>query len=160
MTDMKRLAGGCHCGNLQLSFETALPLQDFRPRACDCSFCLKHGASYISDPAGHLSIAGKARQALRLYRQGSEHAEFVLCNQCGVLVAVVFGAQGQLYGAVNTRCLEDRSGFGQEQAASPQSLSATDKQARWQALWTPNVVMLIEGERYRGLDATGSVTTT
>src|SRR5579859_2220723 len=50
------LRGGCHCGNLGVVLETerdprALPL-----RACQCSFCRRHGAVTTADPGGLLRI--------------------------------------------------------------------------------------------------------
>jgi hypothetical protein len=112
------------------------------PRACDCSFCQKHGAAYVSDPAGQLSVITQRADALRRYRQGSRTAEFLLCNHCGVLVAVVFDQEGRLYGAVNARSLEEPTGFATATPASPQRLSPREKFARWSQLWVPDVQLI------------------
>ncbi len=44
------ITGGCHCSNIRFRLESAKPPSEFAPRVCDCTFCTKHGARYISDP--------------------------------------------------------------------------------------------------------------
>ena len=137
--------GGCHCGRLRVAFSTALEPASLFPRACDCSFCRKHGAAYVSDPAGQLSVIMQSPDALRRYRQGSNTAEFLLCDRCGVLVAVVFVHNARIYGAVNARSLEEPTGFGSAVAASPQLLPPGEKVARWSQLWVPDVELVTSG---------------
>jgi hypothetical protein len=137
--------GGCHCGALQLSMATSLAPHAIVPRACDCSFCQKHGAAYVSDPDGRLALAVGAADALRRYRQGSGSAEFLLCGACGVLVAVVYAAAGRLFGAVNARCVDQASAFAGPVPASPQTLAPDVKRSRWSALWFPDVALTIQG---------------
>lgn len=134
------LHGGCHCGRLALAFTTALDPADVHPRACDCSFCQKHGATWVSDRGGRLEISTRDGSAAHAYRQGSDTARFLLCGQCGVLVAVVFDDAGQVYGAANATCLDD-AGFGQSVVASPQQLNPAEKVSRWRGLWIPDVVL-------------------
>ena len=135
---MRTFPGSCHCGRLRLVFSTARHPLDFTPRACDCSFCRKHGAAYVSDPAGQLSVSVR-EDALRKYRQGSDTADFLLCGKCGVLVAVIFEHAGRLHGAVNVGCLEGNNEFMAPVPASPQTLSAEEKISRWLELWIPDV---------------------
>lgn len=130
------LAGGCHCGKVRVELTTAMRTEEFRPRACDCSFCTKHGAAYVSDPAGRLRIV--ASGGLADYRQGSGTARMLLCRSCGVLVAAVLEEDGRRYGTVNAKCL-DGVAFGEPQAVSPQTLAVDDRKARWTRLWTPDV---------------------
>ena len=68
---MSTLRGSCHCGRLGIEFTTACEPASLHPRACDCTFCRKHGAAWISDPAGTLSVTASASDALHEYRQGS-----------------------------------------------------------------------------------------
>lgn len=139
--DRQSLRGSCHCARLTLRYDAAQAPADTHPRACDCSFCCKHGAAYVSDPAGALCIHESEPGARREYRQGSEIARFQVCGHCGVLVAVVFEHEGRRYGAVNARCFDDEPGFAESVPASPQRLSAEDKVARWLHVWVPDVTM-------------------
>ena len=134
MTEAAALRGGCHCGKLGVAFSTVLAPEALQPRACDCAFCMKHGAAWLSDPAGALAI--EATEAPREYRQGSGNARFLLCGDCGVLVAVV-NDEEPLRGAVNARCLSGAPTFGEAVRVSPQALPAEDKRARWRQVWTP-----------------------
>ena len=127
------LRGGCHCGKLGVVFSTTQAPATLHPRACDCAFCTKHGAAWLSDADGRLAI--DAADATHGYRQGSGSARFLLCGDCGVLVAVVDDG-APMRGAVNARCLDDVA-FGTEARVSPQRLSADEKRARWRQLWTP-----------------------
>lgn len=131
------LRGGCHCGNLTLMLATSHSPASVHPRACDCTFCMKHGAGWVSDAAGQLSIEVRDRVGLSEYRQGSGSARFLLCRDCGVLVAVLHESGEGLRGAANARCLHDAAQFGEAAAVSPQQLSRDEKIARWSQLWTP-----------------------
>lgn len=143
VSESRVLVGGCHCGSARIAFSTSLAPSDMNPRACDCSFCVKHGASYVSDPQGRLSIAIKDHDAISEYRQGTGSAKFLVCRGCGVLVAVVFDGDRCRYGAVNSRCIEGEVAFGPTQTVSPQRLAGEEKRSRWEALWTPGVEVTV-----------------
>ena len=145
MQEEVTLHGGCHCKRVRIEFTTRRDPRTTAPRACDCSFCMKHGAAYVSDPAGQLRIIGSDPSVLRSYRQGSGIAEFRLCSECGVLVAVTFEHGGRLYGAVNATCLDDALEFEASIPASPQALSPEQKVARWLQVWVPDVQVLPAG---------------
>lgn len=130
------LKGGCHCGAVRLELVTSIRPEDLHPRACDCSFCTKHGAAYVSDPRGRLRIVAPGGPAE--YRQGSGTARMLLCRSCGVLVGAVLEEEGRRYGTVNANCLEGVA-FGAPQTVSPQKLAVGDRKARWTRLWTPDV---------------------
>lgn len=133
------LEGRCHCGAITLDFSTTRRPADTAPRACDCSFCRAHGAAWVSDPAAQLIIEAHLPERLCRYRQGSESAQFLLCRDCGVLVAVMFDDGDRYYAAVNLRCLEARDAFAAPVSASPQRLSKEDKVARWRQAWIADV---------------------
>jgi len=139
------LHGGCHCGSIRVEFTTVRDLASTSPRACDCSFCQKHGAAYISDPSGALRVVAAKPKTLHSYRQGSELARFQLCGQCGVLVAVTFEHKGSTYGAVNVGCLDELGLLGARVPASPQLLSPQEKVSRWLQVWVPNVQLVVSG---------------
>lgn len=133
------LRGGCHCKAVKIEFSTGNPVSSTHPRACDCSFCQKHGAAYLSDSNGALLIFCKSPEDLLSYRQGSENAQFLMCAHCGILVAVVFSQDSIIYGAVNASCLDRFAEFASPETSSPQVLDATDKVSRWTRLWIPRV---------------------
>jgi len=136
---MHQASGGCHCGNIRVALKLALPPGAYNPRACDCDFCRKHGAAYVSDMRGSLAIRIKNAEASVKYRQGSAMAEFLLCGNCGVLVAVFYQSGARLYAAVNATIVEERARFGSSLPASPKLLSDAEKVQRWQDIWFANV---------------------
>lgn len=140
--DTSTLHGSCHCGGLNARLTVTLPLSEIQPRACDCSFCCKHGASWVTDPAGQLRIEAQEPQ-LRSYRQGSGSARFLVCGDCGVLVAVVLEHQTATYGAVNAGCLDGAPALGVAVPVSPRLLGPSEKVERWQQVWVPNVELAL-----------------
>ncbi|HMM65482.1 MAG TPA: aldehyde-activating protein [Dokdonella sp.] len=135
------LQGRCHCKGIGIEFTTAKDPASFHPRACDCSFCCKHGAAWLSDPDGRLVFTEHRADVFHEYRQGSESARFLLCGRCGVCVGVVYEEGSQHFAAVNARCLDDRAEFGDSVAVSPQTLGADEKIARWKSVWVADVAL-------------------
>ncbi|MDE2090309.1 MAG: aldehyde-activating protein [Gammaproteobacteria bacterium] len=131
--------GSCHCGNILMDMELARAPDTYQPRACNCDFCRQHNAAYVSDPQGSLAIWIKDQNLSGKYSQGSGQAAFLFCKHCGVLVGVYYSHEGRVYAAVNARAVQGGKPFGPEQSASPQTLSASDKVQRWQALWFSSV---------------------
>jgi hypothetical protein len=138
---MNELTGGCHCGNVVVAATFAKALDAYQPRLCDCTFCSKHGAAYVSDSAGSLSIRIKDDQRVARYRQGNEIAQFLLCANCGVLIGAWFATDGRLYGAVNANVFDGKPRFGDVKTVSPRKLAADEKVARWKALWFADVTI-------------------
>ena len=133
------VSGGCYCGNVSLDVTLSREPATYNPRACDCDFCQKHGASYVSDPLGSLCIRIEDEREVSRYRQGSGTAELLLCRKCGVMVAAVYRDADEVFGTVNVRALDSRADFGAEVAVSPKVLSAQEKVTRWRGIWFGNV---------------------
>jgi hypothetical protein len=136
---MHTVIGGCHCGNALVELKLTQAPHAYRPRACDCGFCRKHCAAYLSDAAGSLSILIKDAGAAANYRHGSGKGEFLLCRNCGVFVAALYRGDHGTYGSVNVRIIDGGIRFGEELPVSPKKLSGIEKTARWQAIWFANV---------------------
>jgi hypothetical protein len=134
-----KYVGGCHCGNIAFEVEFTGKPDSYNPRVCDCDFCRKHAASYVSDPQGSLLIHIKDERNLGKYRQGSGIADFLLCRNCGVLVGVTFQTDGRLYATVNSKSIDGGPHFGEETPVSPSMLSDSEKTERWKDIWFGNV---------------------
>jgi hypothetical protein len=139
---MHQLSGGCHCGNIAVELELPRSPATYHPRACDCEFCRKHGAAYVSDPKGALRIRIRDERDAGRYTQGSGMAKLLLCRNCGVLAAALYAEHGRLYASVNARILDTRAvQFAAAQPVSPQTLSEREKVQRWQDIWFSDVSM-------------------
>jgi hypothetical protein len=143
-----QLAGGCHCGNIRVSVELERAPDSYAPRACDCDFCRKHGAAWLSDPRGSLTIKIRDELDTSRYAQGDRLAEMLLCRNCGVLVGALWREQ-RLYGVVNASALDGHVAFADAQPVSPRTLSADRKMSRWQSIWFADV-SVVTGEAKRG----------
>ena len=126
--------GGCHCHNVSFEIDSTNPLNSYQPRACDCNFCTKHGASYISDKNGKLTIQVKDERDLSKYQHGNKIASFLICRVCGVLIGVCYKDQDGLYVTVNSKAVDDTS-FGEEIVVSPKMLSEKEKIQKWKNVW-------------------------
>jgi len=139
MSTIYPVKGGCYCGNIRVELQLSNNPERYQPRACDCDFCRKHGAAYVSDAHGTLRIGIGDPQLSAGYRQGNELAEMLLCTRCGVLVGALYRSDEGVYGTVNVKVIEGAPGFGAEQAVSPKQLSGDEKVTRWRKLWFPDV---------------------
>lgn len=45
---MHRVNGRCHCGNIHVDMDLTREPSAYNLRTCDCDYCRKHGASYIT----------------------------------------------------------------------------------------------------------------
>tara|TARA_R110000772_G_scaffold87094_17_gene181869 strand:+ start:1272 stop:1763 length:492 start_codon:yes stop_codon:yes gene_type:complete len=138
-TSIQKHVGGCYCGNVTFDIVLSQPPSAYHPRACDCDFCRKYGASYLSDPQGCLSVNVEDAASLGRFHQGYEAADFLICRICGVLVGACYEEGGTLYATINARCLRETVDFGETVSASPKKLSKGDRIDRWKQVWFSNV---------------------
>ena len=130
--------GGCHCGALGFSFQTALPVTRWSVRACQCGFCRAHGARTTSDPSGRLAFQVNPGEALRRYRFGLMTADFLVCRHCGVYIGAQIATASGAFGIINTLALMPLpAGLPDAVAAEYGSESTSDRTARRERRWTP-----------------------
>jgi hypothetical protein len=101
-----RLVGRCHCGNVSLSLEWALEPAEIPARACTCSFCVRHGNVWTSDPAAELELGVEDPALVSRYAFGTRTAEFHVCGRCGVVSAATSLIDGVVYAVVNVNALQ------------------------------------------------------
>jgi len=101
-----RHPGSCHCGAISVVLETGTGLDDIVPRACSCSFCRKHGASWYSEPDAHLTVRVSPEHPPTIYRFGLELTDFMICSNCGTPVAAISQDDGPMLAVLNVNCLE------------------------------------------------------
>ncbi len=127
--------GKCRCGTVSIELKLPEPVSRYAPRSCDCSFCTRRDGSFLSDPAGHLTIT--ATKPLAVVQQGHKVARMHLCGLCGDLISATVEMDGVLRGNVRVGLLDVASEFQPPVKISPQRLSAVEKTERWSALWMP-----------------------
>ena len=138
---MNALAGGCHCGNVSVRFESGRTVEELPMRACQCTFCRKHGVRTTVDPEGRLEIGIENGEDVSRYLFGQGVAEFLVCRRCGVYVAAVMTRASGCVATLNVNVLEgapfgDRRGRPVDYSEE----SVERREARRFAQWTPTVV--------------------
>lgn len=130
--------GGCHCGAIAVRYESAAAPAETEVRACQCSFCRKHGSRAVSDPQGKLTVTIHDAEVVQRYRFGLATADYFLCGRCGVYVAAVLAEGDGLYGIAIVNALDNAEQF--TQAPKPADYSAegeADRRRRRRTRWTP-----------------------
>lgn len=101
------ISGRCHCGNVALRLEWAGDPEAIPARACGCSFCVKHGGVWTSNPASTLTVSIEDAALISKYTFGTRTATFHVCSRCGAVPFVTSEIDRRLYAVVNVNTLED-----------------------------------------------------
>ncbi len=99
--------GRCHCGNISFSLIWEPDPAEIPARACSCSFCIKHGGVWTSNPRGALEVVIKDPALVSKYSFGTRTAEFHTCARCGIVPVVTSRIDGRLYAVVSVNAFED-----------------------------------------------------
>jgi hypothetical protein len=132
--------GGCHCGNLRIEFDTSLNPAEIELRACQCTFCRKHGSLAVTDPGGHLAIRATPAKNLARYAFGWRTADYLICKACGVYVAAVTTGESEPRGTAIVNCLDDRRQFTSAPIAVDYDAESRDQRMERRRRWTPVTV--------------------
>ena len=102
-----RLTGNCHCGNIGIDLEWPSEPPRVPARACGCSFCVKHGGVWTSNPNARLAVGILDPSRVSKYAFGTRTATFHVCAQCGIVPFVTCEMGGRSYAVVNVNALEN-----------------------------------------------------
>ena len=99
--------GSCHCGNIGFTLDWEPDPREIPARACDCTFCTKHGGVWTSNPEGKLRIDVKDPVLVSKYSFGTGTAVFHVCSRCGAVPVVTSRIDGALYAVVSVNAFND-----------------------------------------------------
>ncbi|MEZ4433080.1 MAG: GFA family protein [bacterium] len=102
MSEAKRYRGGCHCGGVRFTVETALtPVIE-----CNCSICKKRGHLLTFVGADAMTLEA-GDDTLTDYRFNTGKIAHLFCPTCGVgAYGRGTGRDGKPMYAINVRCLD------------------------------------------------------
>lgn len=126
--------GTCLCNQIELKLTLPKEIHHYSPLACDCNFCDQHQIMYLSDPKGSIEILSTI--SIAHLRQGSGNAQFLQCENCEQVVAIVADIKGELLGAVNSECLVSADALKSPQSVQLKSLGDKQKMERWSVHWS------------------------
>ena len=99
--------GRCHCGNITLELDWEGNPPEIPARACGCSFCVKHGGVWTSNPKARLAVVIRNPALVSSYAFGTRTATFHICSLCGAVPIVTSEIENHLYAVVNVNVLEN-----------------------------------------------------
>jgi len=99
--------GACHCGNIGFALSWEPTPGTIPARACDCTFCARHGGVWTSKPDGALEVTVEDPSRVERYAFGTRTATFHVCRRCGVVPVVSSEIEGRLYAVVNVNAFDD-----------------------------------------------------
>src|SRR4051812_19544545 len=102
-----RINGRCHCGNIAFQLDWQPDPAEIQARACSCSFCIKHGGVWTSNPNASLAVQVKDPSLVSKYAFGTRTAEFHVCSRCGIVPVVTSRIDDRLYAVVSVNAFED-----------------------------------------------------
>ena len=134
------LQGSCHCGAIRATLQATKPADALQVRACQCSFCARHGAMTVSDPAGRAVIEVE-RAHLVGYQFGTRTGTSLICARCGIYAGVMLEDGANIWSVLNVRGL----GIAAFKGRAPEPVvydGETPEQriARRKAKWTPTEI--------------------
>lgn len=134
--------GRCHCGNIKLTFESSLSVDQLSLRADSCFFCRAHGARTTSDPNGRVEIVVHDPYQLIRYRFGLKTADFLICGRCGIYMAAVMTVGDSSFATINVNTFDSAENLTQVvQSVSYEGESEAERIRRRKQNWTPAVVV-------------------
>ena len=99
--------GKCHCGNIAFELEWEGDSPEIPARACDCSFCVKHGGVWTSNPNSRLAVSFRDAALVSKYAFGTRTATFHVCSRCGAVPMATSEIANHLYAVVNVNVFEN-----------------------------------------------------
>jgi hypothetical protein len=138
--------GKCHCGNIAFSLTWEPEPAEIPARTCSCSFCLKHGGAWTSNPRGALEVVIKDPALVSRYAFGTRTAEFHICTRCGIVPVVTSRVEGHVYAVVSVNAFEGVDASLLKRAPANFDGEGTDSRlARRKRNWIPDVKFVEPG---------------
>jgi hypothetical protein len=134
------VTGKCHCGNVSFRLEFEGETSGIPVRVCTCSFCVKHGGAWTSNPLATLEVTVRDPSQIAKYQFGTNTAEFHICTTCGVVPLVTSQIDNQTFSVVNVNTFENVDLSSLPRAArSFEGEQVDDRLERRRRNWIPDV---------------------
>ena len=101
------IRGSCHCGNISFHLAWDPDPAEIPARSCDCTFCVKHGGTWTSNPAAALEVTVREPTLVSRYSFGTRTATFHICTRCGAVPVVTSDIDGSRYAVVSVKAFDN-----------------------------------------------------
>ena len=102
-----KIHGSCHCGNISFDLDWRPEPEAIPARACTCSFCVKHGGVWTSNPQATMQVRVKDAAAESIYAFATRTADFHVCARCGAVPLVTCDLDGRTHAVVNVNAFDN-----------------------------------------------------
>jgi hypothetical protein len=134
------ITGSCHCRNISFRLAWEPQPTEIQARACTCSFCVKHGGVWTSNPNGKLEVTVQDASAVSKYMFGTRTALFHICSRCGAVPVVTCEIDSKTYAVVSVNAFDNvEAALLKRASASFEGESEADRLARRVRNWIPQV---------------------
>jgi hypothetical protein len=139
------IRGSCHCRNITFAFRWDPDPLEIPARACTCTFCVKHGGVWTSNPKGSLTVSIEDASQVSEYMFGTKTATFHICRGCGIVPVVTSTIEGHLYAVVSVNAFENIDASMLKRASAAFDAETQDTRlARRVRNWIPDVEFVNE----------------
>jgi len=101
------IQGSCHCGNLSFQLDWEPEPASIPARACGCTFCVKHGGVWTSNPFAALVVTVREPALVSHYSFGTSTAVFHICARCGGVPVVTSEIDKHQYAVVSVNAFNN-----------------------------------------------------
>jgi hypothetical protein len=134
------IEGKCHCGNISFTLDWPGEAAEIPARACGCTFCVKHGGVWTSNPGGTLTATIRNPARVNRYAFGTRTATFHVCSECGSVPFVTSAIDDHEYAVVNVNMFENVEPARLKRGATDFEGEAMESRlARRKRGWIPDV---------------------
>jgi hypothetical protein len=137
------MRGSCKCNNIEIVWHTV----DYSvvSRKCQCQYCVEKNAAYVSKSGSRIDIRIHNEKMHKSVQHGTNSAQFHECGNCGELVFVTVDIEGDIFGALNANCLQNKQGFSAPVVTNFSSQKAEERIERWRRNWCHPVHIASQG---------------
>lgn len=137
-----QIKGKCHCGNIAFDLEWDEDPPTIPARACGCTFCVKHGGVWTSNPRSTLTVTLADPSCVSKYAFGTRTASFYVCTRCGAVPLVTSDIDDHVYAVVNVNTFENvDAAWLRRSAATFEGEDVESRLARRRRNWIADVRM-------------------
>lgn len=141
VAEVATLTGSCHCGAIRATLAASKPAAELQVRSCQCSFCARHGAMTVSDPAGR-AVFEIDQEALAKYQFETRTGTSLICARCGMYAGVILEDGGKIWSAINVRGLAVPGFAGRTpEPVVYEGETAEQRIVRRKQKWTPTQIV-------------------